>query len=210
MKLKNYLSLSYLVYFLFVVSFMVMTGIIGYLMFQNIMGYSEKSHAIVYSHPIILSSDQDVFTTFNQDDLTIQLYNSNRGSMMIFGKPKDHVSAYLYHNFVYFFEKFSLLCALFWGSLLFRNFAHNNYFNAINIRFFFLIGWTLFLTSIFYEVLNLFPKPLLTDLPFREKGFSFYKRYTTDYFMTIGLISIVFGYVFKEATRIHEEQKLTV
>jgi hypothetical protein len=58
--------------------------------------------------------------------------------------------------------------------------------------------------------LNLFPKPLLTDLPFREKGFSFYKRYTTDYFMILGLISIVFGYVFKEATRIHEEQKLTV
>ena len=73
MKLKNYLSLSYLVYFLFVVSFIVMTGIIGYLMFQNIMGYSEKSHAIVYSHPIILSSDQGDFTTFNQDDLTIQL-----------------------------------------------------------------------------------------------------------------------------------------
>lgn len=59
-------------------------------------------------------------------------------------------------------------------------------------------------------MLNFLPQPILDAQPFIEEGIVIFERYSTEYHMAIGLMSIVFGYVLKEATRIHEEQKLTV
>jgi hypothetical protein len=210
MKLKKYLSISYLLYFSFAVTFIFLAGVNGYLMFQKTIGFWQPTNVIVGTTPVLLSNNHDTTTSFEHEELFVSLINSNRANIIVFGNPRENTGAYIYHHFVYFFEKISFLLALFWGALLFRNLGNENYFDSKNTRYLFLIGWTLFLTSIFYEVLNFLPQPILDAQPFIEEGIVIFERYSTEYHMAIGLMSIVFGYVLKEATRIHEEQKLTV
>ncbi|MBO6535640.1 MAG: DUF2975 domain-containing protein [Balneolaceae bacterium] len=210
MKLKKYLSISYLLYFSFAVTFIFLAGVNGYLMFQKTIGFWQPTNVIVGTTPVLLSNNHDATTSFEHEELTVSIINSNSAQVVVYGNPLENSGAYIYHSFVIFIEKISFLFALFWGALLFKNLGDENYFDSKNTRYLFLIGWTLFLTSIFYEVLNFLPQPILDAQPFIEEGIVIFERYSTEYHMAIGLMSIVFGYVLKEATRIHEEQKLTV
>lgn len=140
MKLKKYLSISYLLYFSFAVTFIFLAGVNGYLMFQKTIGFWQPTNVIVGTTPVLLSNNHDATTSFEHEELTVSIINSNSAQVVVYGNPLENSGAYIYHSFVIFIEKISFLFALFWGALLFKNLGDENYFDSKNTGIFSLSG----------------------------------------------------------------------
>ena len=211
MKFKKNWSLAYSLYYMFALTFIGMCAIVGYSIYLK-SSYFGKTDFLITEIPInVLVNDLDeTLATFDHEDLSIRVKNNRTADLRIFGDPRKHLGSYLYYQFVFLVEKIASLLALFWGTRLFRNLAKGKHFDPKNTSYLFLIGWTLFLTSLFYITLNFLPLPLIDSIPLRNEGMAVFKAFPQDFRMAAGIISIVFGYVFKEGSRIYEEQKLTV
>ena len=211
MKFIKDWSLAYFLYYLFVVAFIFKGAELGYSIHLN-STYFGKTNFLITGVPInVLVNDLDeTLVSFAHEDLSIKVKNNRTADLRIFGDPRKHLGPYFYYQFIFLLEKMATVLALFWGARLFRNLAKGNHFDPKNTTYLFLIGWTLFLTSVFYVALNYLPLPLVDSVPLREEGMAVFQAFTSNYPMVTGIISIVFGYVFKEGTRIYEEQKLTV
>lgn len=91
-----------------------------------------------------------------------------------------------------------------------KNVAEHDPFNMKNPKYLYRIGWLLVGAGIAKGAIYFSPIPfqekLLLPAGFAIRGFLLYG----DNLILLGIFSFVLGYVFQEAVRIHEEQKLTV
>ena len=94
--------------------------------------------------------------------------------------------------------------------LLLKNVVNKDPFNEKNARYLFTIGWVLIGAEVIALLLAL-PQISLTNSLSLPDSMRYLILSPTGIGSTLlGVTAIVFGHIFKEATRMHEEQKLTV
>lgn len=208
MKLKKDWSLAYFLYYIFKITFWL------YLVTICLEILNTSTSGSVFSlQPIPVQVEIDELKGVNDirtENISVNIYDAMRGSMSIDARISDYPGAFFYYFGIGFFNWLVLLIGLYFGGELFKKVAEGDPFSAQNPRYLFIIGWSFIIPSAIYVALAYLPIPLIEglDLP---PGIEV-KRilYNQDWHLISGIVSIVFGYVFKEGARIYEEQKLTV
>lgn len=144
------------------------------------------------------------------EDLDFRFTSRSKSFVWIMGNAREHLGATLFFNGIWFLEKLTLFLLFFFGSRILKNVAEKDPFNSSNSRYFFTSGFLMAGCGILDIILKIIPVPLLDTLEFPPHVRILNVDFFEDYFLIAGILLIVFGYVFKEGTRIHEEQKLTV
>lgn len=212
MKLKKDWSLEYLMYYLFRISFwtyliMIFTQIVlPTYIFRN-----EDSIMTLEPIPVLLNIEQlSSYNDIKNENLTINIKDNAIGSVYIKANLKHHLPELLYYTGIQFFNIIILLMVLHYGSKLLKNVALGDPFNDQNPTYLFTVGWVMFLGSIVFMIISYLPLPLFDSLQLPEGVIVKSIAIDDRGFMASGILAIVFGYVFKEGTRLYEEQKLTV
>ena len=94
---------------------------------------------------------------------------------------------------------------------IFKSIIEEEPFHEKNPKRLYTIGWLLILYKFLFLGYNfLFAQPFFEQLNFAQ-GFTItHLDFYGDSFLYAGFFMVVLGYVFKEGTRLHKEQKLTV
>ncbi|HCD51350.1 MAG TPA: hypothetical protein DEQ34_02810 [Balneolaceae bacterium] len=212
MKFKEDWSLAYFLYYTFQISVGLLVGtVLISLIFNTILFFKGQQLIMLDEIPVLIQTEyfsevRDIKT----ESFHVMIPETVKANMHLSGNPKTNIWSVLYYRLISLIRHLSVIIALFFGMKLFKNIAEGESFNRQNPKYLFIIGWTLFLTSCLFILLSYLPTPLIGSVPL-ENGMRIKSIYFSDNnFMLGGIISIVFGYVIKEANRIHEEQKLTV
>ena len=212
MKLKKDWTLAHFLYYTFQISvgILIATVLIS-LIFNTFLFFKGQQLIMLDEIPVLIQTEyfseaQDIKT----ESFHVMIPETVKANVHLSGDPKANIWPVLYYRVISFIRHLSVIIALYFGMKLFKNIADGENFNRQNPKYLFIIGWTLFITSCLFILLSYLPLPLIGSFPLengmRIKSISF----SDNNFMLGGIISIVFGYVMKEANRIHEEQKLTV
>lgn len=131
--------------------------------------------------------------------------------------PYDELkSAFYLYNGLKLYENAVFFLLLFMLAKMLKNVAEGNPFHSKNASYLSVIGITLFASgclNIAFQFLNMghfFHLPLLESLNLPDDIKINSLDMFGENFILAGIFIIILGYVFKEGTRIYEEQKLTV
>lgn len=181
------------------------------MIFVNSSQYvSEDGRYLIHTVPVTLNVEGvQGLDEIEGKNVSINIYNTVKANIGIQANFEDHLSAFLFYNGLKAYNTILVLVVLFFFAKVLRNVAEGNPFDITNSKYLYIIGWTLFLTSALNIFIRFLPLPLLDSISLPE-GYEFSSLQGFEDFMMIGIFIIVLGYVFKEGTRIYEEQKLTV
>ncbi len=107
-------------------------------------------------------------------------------------------------------SSFALMAVLFLLSTIFKNVAEENPFDPVNSKNLLYSGVVTLLIGCINITLTFTPIPLLRELHLPDGYAIKHLSLPTDILLLVGVSLIVLAYVFKEGTRIYDEQKLTV
>jgi|GEM_PF-3673565 len=208
--LKNDWTLTH---FLFYITwFGILSSILVVLTTLFIYYQSAENALLIFPHidPLVeiqnLEIEDDELLSNNGDYLMPLRIYSNVG-IASFG---DDFSGYNLPLLALRLAKFGCLLLLFlYFSRILKSVIDKNPFNPRNHVRLYLMGIFLIGFSVFDSVLGISISSSLNNIGFQSE-IMFKPVFNVDQFVYLGLILVVLGFVFKEATLIHEEQKLTV
>jgi hypothetical protein len=209
MKIKKKWSFAYFLYYMCQIGFWLFL-LEAVLMFSvNSLNYLEEDgEFFIYSVPVILNIEGLELMDENLQN-NISIYNTANVDVFLTGSFDEYTGAFFYYSGLQNYKIIVLLLCLFFLTKFLKNVAEERPFDSENPKYLYIIGWILFLSSAINILIGYLPYPLLEGLSL-EGGYEFSRvRVFRDYMME-GIFIIVLGYVFKEGTRIYEEQKLTV
>jgi hypothetical protein len=154
-------------------------------------------------------SEINGFDEIQYEDVTVSLYSNMNATIGLKSTSEGNLWAFIYYNGLKVFEAAIYFIALFYFAKVLKSVAEGRPFESGNSKFLYVIGWTLFTSSILNIVIGFAPMPILDEISVATSFEFTTVRAISDY-MLEGIFIIVLGYVFKEGSRIYEEQKLTV
>lgn len=211
MEFKKDWSLAYFLYYICQIGiWLTIINAVIMLMFNSSNYISEDGTYFIHSIPVVLNIEGlDSLDDIQTNDATVNIYNTLKANIGLQASFQDHLPAFLFYNGLKAYSTILVLVVLYFFAKVLRNVAEGNPFDITNSKYLYIIGWTLFLTSTLNIFIRFLPLPLLDSISLPE-GYEFSSLQGFPDFMMIGIFIIVLGYVFKEGTRIYEEQKLTV
>lgn len=156
------------------------------------------------------------YNDFEISNIRLNIPERMNSEVQVSGPYEEVKSAFFFYNGLKLYENAVFFIVLFMLSKVLKGVARGNPFQSNNPFYLYVIGWTLIISSIiniFLQFLYLTPSfslPVLGSINLPEHiDITSLNLFGND-FMIAGIFVIVLGYVFKEGTRIYEEQKLTV
>ena len=213
MSLKKDWTFAHFLAYIFKISFWLILASVIIQSTVPLITTISNDKSFVTGYPIPIRMDVPAFNhfrTIDTDEVAITINNSVSGTMLMEANLSENLYAFLFYNGVIYLRWAAILIALFFGERLFKNIATGDHFNVKNPKYLFIVGLTLVIASIAYSLLYFVPLPLINEM--KQPDFVTIKSImmADNNFMLVGIACIVFSYVFKEGTRIYEEQKLTV
>lgn len=211
MKLRKDWSLAYFLYYMCRIGmWLIVINAITLLFINSSIFLSEDGTYFIHSVPVSLSVDGvESLDDIESKNTSIRIYDTVKANIGIQATFEEHLPAYLFYNGLKVYSTLLLFFVLFFFAKVLKNVAEGNPFHLTNSKYLYIIGWTLFLSSILNIFIRFLPLPLLSSLSLPE-GYEFSSLLGSPDFTYVGIFIIVLGYVFKEGARIYEEQKLTV
>ncbi|MAO66713.1 MAG: hypothetical protein CL666_17100 [Balneola sp.] len=210
MELRKDWSFAYFLYYLCQIGFwLFLFNACLMLVNTSISFFQEDDTFFIHDVSIIMDINNLETATEVKDPLNVNIYSTARASAGISGSFEENAAVFFYYYGLELYKYLILLISLYLLSKFLRLVAEGDPFNSKNPKYLYIIGWTLFLSSALNILIMYMPFPLLESLQiqhgFEITGISPFRDYMLE-----GIFIIVLGYVFKEGTRIYEEQKLTV
>ncbi len=160
--------------------------------------------------PVILNTeDIEGLQSIVEPQLIIHMNSTVHTEIGISASFKNHANILLSYVGLQIYKSTILLISLFFFIKLLKNVAEGNAFDSQNFKYLYFIGWILFLFSVLNILIGPLSSSLLGDLVLIE-GYKFSPIGLFGSYMMEGICFLALGYVFKEGTRMYEEEKLTV
>ena len=176
-----------------------------------------QDHVIIDNIPIHMELDQfEDYKDIEFENTSINIPERLSTDIHISGPYDEVKNAFFFYNGLKIYENAVFFILLFLFAKVLRNVAEGSPFHAKNSSYLSIIGTILFAVGAInfsFQFLNMghfFSLPILNNLGFPEGVDITYLDLFGEDFIFAGIFMIVLGYIFKEGTRIYEEQKLTV
>lgn len=211
MEFKKDWSLAYFLYYICQIGiWLTVIDALIMILFNSSQYVSEDGTYFIHSVPVTLNIDGvESLDDIVRENVRINIYNPVKANIAINASFQEYLPAFLFYYGLKAYSTILIVVILFFFGKVLKNVAEGNPFDITNSKYLYIIGWTLFLTSALNIFIQFLPLPLLDSLSLPE-GYEFSSIQGFEDYMMIGIFVIVLGYVFKEGTRIYEEQKLTV
>lgn len=216
MKFKKDWSLAYFLFYMCQISYWLILIGVGVEVFISI-GHLADEKVIVREIPVNMELKQ--FDSYNDIELTntyINIPERVNSELHISGDYNDIKSAFFLFNGLRLYENAVFFLLFFIFAKVLKNVAEGAPFHTENASHLSVIGLTLLISggvNLAFQFLNaghFIQLPILNNLNFPDGiTVTSIDMFGKD-FIIAGIFFVVLGYVFKEGTRIYEEQKLTV
>ena len=209
MKLKKDWSLAYLLYYICQIGYWL---ILINILVQMIVTVMIGTGSTFYVHDIPVRMNMNEINQLDEiqhENVTINIYSSMSATIGVKSTSESNIWAFIYFNGLKVIEAAVYFIVLFFFAKVLKSVAEGRPFESGNSKFLYIIGWTLFMSSILNILIGFIPIPILDEISVATPFEFTSVRAISDY-MLEGIFIIVLGYVFKEGARINEEQKLTV
>jgi len=210
MKFKKDWSLAYFIYYICLIGYwLILLSVIT----QSITLTTIFNSGSNYIHDIPVNIELKQFSKVRDIELPSAKINMPQRISAQIGieTTTRNFSAYLFYNGLKLYKALIFFIVLFYLSKALKNVAEDNPFHPKNPLYLYIIGWSLFISSLINAGISLLPMPLLSSLKLpKDFTITSLDMVFGENFMIGGIFVIVLGYVFKEGARIYEEQKLTV
>lgn len=210
MKLRNDWTPAYLLYYL---SAFIKTLILLLIILKSIqvgLMFGMNSHSIEDIPVHLKLEDFDAYKDVEIENIQIKIPSRTTAIVDIKLDSNSQIGTILFYNGFLLYKGVLFFSLLFFGTKFFKNIAEKNPFASQNANYLFIISGILFAFSFLNFCFSKIPVPFLNDSVFPDNLTFLSLVFPDNYLIIGGLTSLVFGYVFKEASRIYEEQKLTV
>jgi len=181
------------------------------------IGPEPNERVIIRDVPVYIELQQfDGYKDVELEEAYLSIPERMSSELNISGQYSEVKSAFFFFNGFKLYENGVFFILLFLFSKVLRNVAEGEPFHSRNSFYFSVIGLTLFASAFInlaFQFLNhghFFSLPLLESLDLPEGIEITSLNMFGDDFILAGIFFVILGYVFKEGTRIYEEQKLTV
>lgn len=216
MKLRKDWSLAYFLLYMCQISYWLIIIGIGV---ELVISFSHLSNdrVVIRDIPVHIELQQfDEYKDVEVENTYLNIPERMSSELHISGPYEEVRSAFYFFNGLKFYEITVFFILFFMFSKMLKNVAEGDPFHAKNSKYLSVIGLTLLISgslNIAFQFLNaghFFHLPLLESIDLPDGvDITSLNIFGKD-FILAGIFIIVLGYVFKEGTRIYEEQKLTV
>lgn len=209
MELRKDWSLAYFLYYICQIGYwLILINVIIHTTTTIILQNYEAPY--IHDIPVTLHIDDfDDYREFELDNVNINLPSRVVAKIGMEISFTDYPFAFVYYNGLKLLHAGVFFFGLYFFSKVLKNVAEGDPFHQDNPKYLYIVGWILFLSSIAAVLLAYAPLPVLDQVTLPQ-GYDFSSiKIMKDYSLP-GIFLIVLAYVFKEGTRIYEEQKLTV
>jgi len=209
MKLKKDWSLAYFLYYICQIGYWL---ILINIVVQMIVAVTIGTGSTYFISDIPVRMNMSEITELDEiqyEETTVNLYSSMNATIGVESPSAGNLWALIYYNGLKVIEAAIYFIVLFYFSKVLKSVAKGRPFESRNPKFLYIIGWTLFISSILNILIGFAPMPILDQIS-NATSFEFTSVRAISDYMLEGIFIIVLGYVFNEGARIYEEQKLTV
>lgn len=216
MKLRKDWSLAYFLLYMCQISYwLIVFGVIIELIIS--IGHLSHDRVVIRDIPVNIELKQfDEYNDVESENIYLNIPERMSSEIQISGPYDEVLSAFLFFNGFKLYENTVFFILFFMFAKVLKNVAKGEPFHSKNHSYLYVIGLTLFASAsinIAFQFLNMghfVHLPLLEGLDLPDGiDVTSLDMFGKD-FLLAGIFVIVLGYVFKEGTRIYEEQKLTV
>lgn len=216
MKLRKDWSLAYLLLYICQIGYWLIIINLGINLLVSASLFSDD-YVIINDIPVHLELEQfEEHKDVEFENTYLNIPERMSTDIHISGPYDDVKNAFFFYNGLKLYENAVFFILLFMFAKVLRNVAEGSPFHAKNSTYLSIIGTILFSVGAInfsFQFLNtghFITLPIINDLGFPEGIDITYLDLFGKDFMFAGIFMIVLGYIFKEGTRIYEEQKLTV
>ena len=209
MKLNNDWTFGHFLYYSCQFSFfgLLFSTLVQYSCSPKILdGYSLSVEPI----PVIMEFDGfEPLKEPKEGIASIDIQKRIKGKVRIEADSSDHMWATLFYNSYTLLKWIWMLILYFFAARFFKNISNKDFFNPKNATYFSIIGFSSLIISGILFAFHYATLPILGEIS-APHGIQFIRLDIITPLVIPGIASLVLSHIFKEATRIHEEQKLTV
>lgn len=216
MELRKDWSLAhFLLYICQIGYWLIVTNVVLQLLLS--IGFVSDNQVVLDDIPVHIELQQfEEYNDVEASNVRLNIPDRMESKVQISGSFDEVRSAYFFYNGLKLYESAVFFIILFMLSKVLKSVADGKPFESRNPFYLYVIGWTLIISSVinlFIQFIFLAPSfslPVLGSLSLPENIKIPSLNMFGENFMIAGIFIIVLGYVFKEGTRIYNEQKLTV
>lgn len=211
MKLKKDWSLSYFLYYICQIGYWLVAFLFVIQTFNFIVsGFTGSKTAHFSEVSLIFHDENPVETTIGSENaIQIRPYSTRRGKAFISIPVENNLGLIVYYYCIEQVPNIILFVFLFYFARIMKNVAQGDIFAGKNSRLLFITGFILIGSSLLNFLFTMLPSPIIEGVALNDGNTIESVLFMKDY-LVAGIFLIVLAYVFKEGTRIYEEQKLTV
>ncbi|WP_020403884.1 DUF2975 domain-containing protein [Gracilimonas tropica] len=216
MKFRKDWSLAYFLLYLCQLSYwLIILGVVVEII--SSIGYLTNGRVVIRDIPVNMELEQfDPYKDIEFANSYMNIPERMTSEIHISGDYEEVKSAFFFYNGLKIYENAVFFILLYLFSKVLRNVAEGSPFHSKNSTYLSQIGTILFAVGtvnfsfLFLNSGHFISLPILNNLGFPEGIDITYLDLFGKDFIFAGIFMIVLGYIFKEGTRIYEEQKLTV
>ena len=216
MELRKDWSLAYFLLYMCQISYwMIILGVVVELVIPT--AFFSNDYTVIDDIPVNIELQQfEEYNDFKVTNAYLNIPERMSTEIQVSGPYEDVSSAFLFYNGLKLYEYAVFFILFFMLAKILRNVAKGDPFHSKNASYLSVTGITLFVSgclNIAFQFLNMghfFHLPLLESLNLPDDIKINSLDMFGENFILAGIFIIILGYVFKEGTRIYEEQKLTV
>ncbi|MEX0610447.1 MAG: DUF2975 domain-containing protein [Balneolaceae bacterium] len=210
MKLKKDWSPAYFLYYICWIGYWTIgLSFVTVATISSLM--SDNGKVVILDVPVVMQVDHvPNQNELNNDGNTLRISESIKTNVFVFANSENQKLKIAWLYAIKMFDGLIVFVVLIFLSRVLKRVAEKDPFHFQNQTYLYAIGWTLIIGGCINLLLMLLPIPLIgtADLP---AGYEIkHLLLSGDLYIFGGILVIVISYVFKEGTRIYEEQKLTV
>jgi|AntRauTorckE6833_2_1112554.scaffolds.fasta_scaffold04901_7 hypothetical protein len=216
MEFRKDWSLAYFLLYMCQLGYWMIVINIGILGVDLFMSFSNNS-VIIDNIPVHLELEQfEEYKDVEFENTYLNISERMSTDIHISGSYDDVENAFFFYNGLKIYENAVFFILLFFFAKVLRNVAEGSPFHAKNSTYLSTIGTILLAVGAInfsFQFLNtghFISLPILNNLGFPDGIDIIYLDLFGKDFIFAGIFMIVLGYIFKEGTRIYQEQKLTV
>lgn len=200
MKFRKDWSLAYFLYYICQIGYWI---ILINIVVQMIVAVSIGTGSTYYFTDIPVRMDMSEIEELDEiqyEEVTVNLYSGMNATIGVKSPSEGNLWAFIYYNSLKVIEAAIYFIVLFYFAKVLKSVAEGRPFESGNPKFLYIIGWTLFISSILNIVIGYAPMPILDEIS-NATSFEFTSVRAISDYMLEGIFIIVLGYVFNEGAR---------
>lgn len=173
--------------------------------------FTESEHYIMFESIELEIEQLAQYDKIESGNIAINVSNHVHAGATVFSAKNDFTSSFLWFRLWTILRFILIGIVLFLFSKIAKTVIDKEPFHEKNSKYLYYIGFILITSPILYFLFNLYINSVFNGINFPEGIHYISEELSLDWNFTIfGIFILALAYVFKEGTRMHKEQQLTV